>query len=88
MFFLRRFISLRIGHKTSKKIDVIISPRASKNGAGMLAMGMTTEEAINATFGASLIQPISTNTVHLDYALFFDSVTEGSSHIFTLHLQF
>lgn len=51
----------------------------------MLRAGL---EESTPTFGASLIQPISTNTVHLDYALFFDSVTEGSSHIFTLHFQF
>jgi len=38
--------------------------------------------------GASLIKPISTTTVHLDYALFVDSVTEEASHIFTWHFQF
>lgn len=37
-----------------KKIDVIISPRSSKNGAGILAMGDDKETAIKETFGASL----------------------------------
>lgn len=38
----------------NKKIDVIISPRSSKNGAGILAMGDSTTIAIAETFGASL----------------------------------
>tara|TARA_R110000851_G_scaffold129651_1_gene262729 strand:- start:12442 stop:13521 length:1080 start_codon:yes stop_codon:yes gene_type:complete len=37
-----------------KKIDVIISPRSSKNGAGLLALGETLETALAETFGASL----------------------------------
>lgn len=37
-----------------KKIDVIISPRSSVNGAAILAMGDTPEQAFNETFGASL----------------------------------
>jgi len=36
------------------KIDVIISPRSSINGASVLGMGDTTEMAISETFGASL----------------------------------
>jgi hypothetical protein len=38
--------------------------------------------------GGSLIKPICARTVHLDYALHADSVTEETSHIFTWHLQF
>lgn len=38
--------------------------------------------------GGSLIKPISARTIHLDYALFVDSVTEETSHIFTWHFQF
>ena len=37
-----------------KRIDVIISPRSSINGAALLALGQTVEQAINYTFGASL----------------------------------
>jgi hypothetical protein len=40
------------------------------------------------TFGASLIKPISSTSLHLDYALLFDTVTSDASHIFTWHFQF
>ena len=42
--------------RTAKKarIDVIISPRSSINGAAVIGMGDTTDMAIDETFGASL----------------------------------
>jgi hypothetical protein len=40
------------------------------------------------TFGGTLIQPISKNFLELDYALFFDPVTDGTSHVFGWHFQF
>ena len=39
---------------TDKRIDVIISPRSSIRGCGILAMGDSHKDAINETFGASL----------------------------------
>ena len=38
----------------AKRLDVIISPRSSVNGAAVLAFGDDTQTAINETFGASL----------------------------------
>ena len=38
----------------AKRLDVIISPRSSINGAAVLAFGDDTQTAINETFGASL----------------------------------
>jgi hypothetical protein len=40
------------------------------------------------TFGGTLVQPLSGQTMELDYALFFDQVTEQSSHVFGWHFQF
>ncbi len=40
------------------------------------------------TAGGSLIKPISARTFHLDYAIFADSVTEQTSHVFTWHIEF
>ena len=40
------------------------------------------------TFGATLIQPVAGRTMELDYALFFDDVTDQSSHVFGWHFQF
>jgi hypothetical protein len=51
----------------------------------MVRMGL---DESTPTFGASLIRPISSTSLHLDYALAFDSVTEDASHIFTWHFQF
>ena len=42
----------------------------------------------NPTFGATLVQPVAGRTMELDYALFFDDVTEQSSHVFGWHFQF
>ncbi|KPL18846.1 MAG: hypothetical protein AMJ92_05915 [candidate division Zixibacteria bacterium SM23_81] len=39
-------------------------------------------------FGGSFLKPISETAVHLDYAVFFDSVTDEISHIFGWHFQF
>ena len=41
-----------------------------------------------ATFGGTLVQPLSGRNMELDYALFFDEVTGGSSHVFGWHFQF
>jgi hypothetical protein len=40
------------------------------------------------TFGGTLVQPVSGREMELDYALFFDEVTEESSHVFGWHFQF
>jgi len=42
----------------------------------------------NPTFGATLVQPVAGRTMELDYALFFDEVTDQSSHVFGWHFQF
>lgn len=39
-------------------------------------------------FGATLVQPVAGRTMELDYALFFDEVTDQSSHVFGWHFQF
>lgn len=40
------------------------------------------------TFGGTLVQPFSGRNMELDYALFFDEVTGGSSHVFGWHFYF
>ena len=40
------------------------------------------------TLGVTLVQPVYSRTMELDYALFFDEVTDQSSHVFGWHFQF